>query len=220
MYICKSSPQACGVTTLTKISAHTYLMFPSLQKPENSVPMLFTWSSVDSSRQLDVLRGWAGSEDGKKLYEQLTRDVQDPQNVEQLALTMAALMNYRRFFPDVLDHFDQPISGSFLADLDAHFRGCLLGNSGKVAEKMVFALLRVLYPLTSKYEGLITFLETTLDRERPPLHLFDGFTDHYFRLRISYQSHKIARLELSGVKMPELGGDDDPDWVNMTHSKE
>ena len=84
----------------------------------------------------------------------------------------------------------------------------------------MFALLRVLYPLASKYEGLITFLETTLDRERPPLHLFDGFTDHYFRLRISYRSHKTARLELSGVKVPELGGDDDLDWVNITQPEE
>ena len=227
MYICTSSPDTCGVTTLIKTSAHTYLMFPSLQKPENSVPVLLTWSTmlhpwntVDSSHQLDVLREWARSEDGQKLYEQSTRDVQDPQDVEQLALTMAALMNYRRLFPDVLDCFDQPISGSFLADLDAHFRGCLLGNSGRVVEQMVFALLRVLYPLASKYEGLITFLETTLDRERPPLHLFDGFTDHYFRLRISYRSHKTARLELSGVKVPELGGDDDLDWVNITQPEE
>ena len=182
--------------------------------------MLHPWNTVDSSHQLDILREWARSEDGQKLYEQLTRDVQDPKDVEQLALTMAALMNYRRLFPDVLDCFDQPISGSFLADLDAHFRGCLLGNSGRVVEQMVFALLRVLYPLASKYEGLITFLETTLDRERPPLHLFDGFTDHYFRLRISYRSHKTARLELSGVKVPELGGDDDLDWVNITQPEE
>ena len=113
MYICTSSPDTCGVTTLTKSSAHTYLMFPSLQKPENSVPVLLTWSTmlhpwntVDSSHQLDVLREWARSEDGQKLYEQSTRDVQDPQDVEQLALTMAALMNYRRLFPDVLDCFD------------------------------------------------------------------------------------------------------------------
>ena len=133
---------------------------------------------------------------------------------------MAALMNYRRLVPDILDYFDQPISDSYLADLDAQFRGCLLGNSGRVAEQMVFALLRGLYLLASKYEGLITFLETTLDRERPPLHLFDEFTGHYFRLRISYQCHKTARLELSGVKMPELGEDDDPDWVNITHPEE
>ena len=197
-------------------------MFPSLQKPENSVPALLTWSTrlysrsiTDSSPQLDILREWAGSEDGRKLCEQLAKDIQDSQSMEQLALTLAALMNYRRLFPDVLDHCDQPISGSYLADLDAHLRGCLLGNSGRVAEQMIFALLRVLYASESQHENLITFLEITLDRERPHLHLFDGFTDHYLRLRIKYQCHKTAKEELSGVKMPELGGDDDPDWVNI-----
>ena len=89
MYICKFLLDTCGATTLIKTSAHTYLMFPSLQKPENSVPVLLTWSkmlrpwtTVDSSYQLDVLRQWARSGDGQKLYEQLTRDVQDPQNVK------------------------------------------------------------------------------------------------------------------------------------------
>ena len=136
--------------------------------------MLLTWSTrlyssstTDSSRQLDVLREWAGSEDGQNLYKQLAKDIQDSQSVEQLALTIAALMNYRRLFPDVLDHCDQPINGSYLADLDAHFRGCLLGDSGRVAEQMVFALLRVLYTSASQHEVLITFLETALDRERP-----------------------------------------------------
>ena len=175
---------------------------------------------MDSTRQLDVLREWAGSEDGQNLYKQLTRDIQDSQSVEQLALIMAALMNYRRLFPDVLDHCDQLINDSYLADLDAHFRGCLLGNSGRVAERMVFALLWVLYIFASQHEVLITFLETALDRERPLLHLFDGFSDHYLRLRIKYQCHNTAKAELSGVKMPKLGGDDDPDWVNIIHPKE
>ena len=90
-------------------------MFPSLQEPENSVPMLLTWSTrlypcsiVDSSRRLDVLRKWASSEDRQNSYKQLARDIQDSQSVEQLALTMAALMNYQRLYPDVLDHCDQP----------------------------------------------------------------------------------------------------------------
>ena len=199
-------------------------MFPSLQKPENSVPMLLTWSTTlyscsiaDSSRQVDVLREWASSEDGQNSYKHLARDIQDSQSVEKLALTIAALMNFRRLFPDVLDHCNQPINGSYLADLDAHFRRCSLGNSGRVAEQMVFALLRVLHASWSQHEDLSTFLETALNREPPPLHLFDGFTDHYLRSRIKYQCHKTAKVELLSVKMPELGGDDDPDWVNVIH---
>ena len=99
----------------------------------------------------------------------------------------------------------QPINGSYLADLDAHFRGCLLGNSGRVVEQMVFALLRVLNASWSQHEDLIMFLESVL------FYTSDGFTDHYLRLRIKCQCHKTAKVELLGVKMPELGGDDDPD---------
>ena len=137
-----------------------------------------------------------------------------------MALNMAALMNYRRLLPDVLDYSNQPVRGSYLADLDALFYGQPLGNSGRVAEQMVFALLRVLYSFAEEFENLITFLETALDRERPPLHLFDGFSDQYLRLIINGQPHAAARLDLSRIKMPELRGDDDPDWVNVTHPKE
>ena len=52
---------------------------------------------------------------------------------------MAAVMKYRRVFPDILGYFDQLISLSYLADLNAQFRGCLLENSGRVAERTMFA---------------------------------------------------------------------------------
>jgi hypothetical protein len=47
---------------------------------------------------------------------------------------MAALMNYRRLLPDLLDDSYHPINSSYLADLDALFRGDSLRNSGRVAE--------------------------------------------------------------------------------------
>jgi hypothetical protein len=133
---------------------------------------------------------------------------------------MAALINYRRLLPDLLDDSHKPINGSYLADLDALFRGYSLGNSGRVAEQMVFALVRALHSFVDQYEDIITFLETTLDRERPLLQVFDGFSDQYLRRRINGQSHEAARVELSRIKMPELRGDDDQDWVNVTHQGE
>ncbi len=205
---------------LMRSSAYTYHTIPPLEKPRNNTLLLLTWSTVVSDRQRDVLREWANSEAGRSLYEQLAREVQDSQSVEQLALNMAALMNYRRLLPDDLDCSDQPIKGSYLADLDALFHGQPLGNSGRVAEQMVFALLRVLYSFADDFENLTTFLETALDREPPPLHLFDGFSDQYLRLMINGQPHEAARVDLSRIKIPELRGEDDPDWVNVTHPKE
>jgi hypothetical protein len=92
--------------------------------------------------------------------------------VEQLALTLAVLMCYRRLLPDLSGDSDQSIKDSYLADLDALLSGHSLRNSGKVGEQMVFALVRVLRlrPFVGQYEDLIIFLETALDREPPLLH--------------------------------------------------
>jgi hypothetical protein len=199
------------VMTLIGSSAYTYHTIPPFEKPGNNILLLLTWSTVVSDRQLDVLREWAKSENGWNLYKQLSRDVQDPQSVEQLTLTMAALMNYRRLLPDLLDDSYQPINGSYLADLDALFRGYSLGNSGRVTKQMVFALVRVLHSSVDQYKDIIAFLETTLDQERPLLQVFDGFSDQYLCRRINGQPHEAARVELSHIKMPELRGDDDQD---------
>jgi hypothetical protein len=200
-------------------SAQTYHTIPSLRKPENNKLLLLTWSSVVSCRQLDVLRKWASSDDGWNLYDQLARDVQDSQSVERLTLTITALMNYRRLLPDVSDHSDQPIRGSYLADLDALFHGHSLGNSGRVAEQTVFALIRVLHSFVGQFEDLIMFLETALDREPLLLHVLDGFSDKYLRWRIGSRTHEIAFKivieEVSHLKMPELRRDGDSDWVHV-----
>lgn len=83
-------------------------------------------------------------------------------SVEQFALIMAALMNYRRLLPHVSDHSDQPIKGSYLADLDALLRGDSHGNSRRVLEQMVFVLVRVLPSFMDQFKALITFLEPRL----------------------------------------------------------
>jgi len=210
--------------TLMGSSAHTYHTIPPLQKPGNNVLLLLTWSTMVSRRQFEVLREWASSEDGWNLYEQLARDVHGSQSVEQLALIMAALMTYRRLLPDFSDDSDQPIEGSYIADLDALLHGHSLGNSGRVAERMVFALVRVLRSLAYQFEGLLAFLEIVLDREPPLLHVLDRFSDQYLGWRIDSRTHdpafKSAIAELSHFKMLEPRGDDDSDWVTVTHPEE
>ena len=62
-------------------------------------------------------------------------------------------MSYRRLVPDVSDHADMPIQGSYLADLDALFHDDNLGNSGKVAERMILALVRVFYSIADQHQS-------------------------------------------------------------------
>ncbi len=66
-------------------------------------------------------------------------DVQYTQSVAQLGLDMVALGSHRR----LKGRSDKPIFGSYLARLDAHFKGHSLGNRGRVVEHTVFALPRV-----------------------------------------------------------------------------
>ncbi|KAL8902279.1 MAG: hypothetical protein Q9207_004797 [Kuettlingeria erythrocarpa] len=203
--------------------AHTSLGNPALSKPENNVPLLLAWSSTVSGRQSEVLSEWASSAEGWNLYKHLAEDFQGPQSVEQLALIMAALMNYRRLLPDLSDHSDQPIKGSYLADLDALLRGDSLGNSGRILEQMVVALVQVVSSFVDQFKDLVTFLETALG-QKPPLSLvFDGFSHQYLRRRIDgnpNRPHKTAIAGLLCIKMPELRADEDADWVNVTLPEE
>jgi len=159
---CNSPLHMCRETTLMESSTHTYHAIPKFQRPGSNVLLLLTWGTMVSGRQLEVLRGWASSQNGWNLYKLLARGVQGFQSVEQLTLTIAALMNYRRLLPDFLDDLDQPIKGSYLADLDTLLYGHSLGNSGTVWEQMAFALVRVLRSFMHQFEDLITFLETVL----------------------------------------------------------
>lgn len=68
------------------------------------MPLLLT--TMAFCGQLHFFQEWASSKDGRNLYMRLTSDARDSQSVEQLALTMAALMSYRRLFLDHLDHSD------------------------------------------------------------------------------------------------------------------
>lgn len=198
-------------------SAHTYRVIPLFEEPGNDILLLLTWSTAVSGHGHNVLCIWAQSENGRNLYQRLVRDVQTPQSVEQLTLSIIALMNYRRLLPDVSDHIDHPIKGSYLDDLDALFNGHAVGNSGRVAERMVFALVRVLESFAERHLDLITFIETALDRSRPLLHALDGRSDQYLSRRIHGQTHGTAMMDLSRMKLPELGEGDELDWVEVPH---
>ena len=121
-------------------------------------------------------------------------------------------LSYRRLLPDASDHFDQPIKGSYLADLGALLDGRSLGNSGAVAKQMVFSVARVLRSFANQFEDLITFLETVLHRHPPLLHASDEFSDQYLRSRIA-QPHKNALRDLTQINMLELEGKNDQDWI-------
>lgn len=94
----------------------------------------------------------------------------------------------------------------YLDNLDTLLHILSLGNSGRVAERMIFSLLRIFISFSDEYEGLIDFPAIVLDRGPPLLHGFDGLSDQYLSRRIKAQRHDTA--------VAELGGDDNLDWVS------
>jgi hypothetical protein len=93
---------------------------------------------------IKILSEWAALEDGLSLYEQSIRDVQTSHTTEQLALTLAALLCYKRLLPYCPTNCTQSIRGSYLSDFDALIKGKFLSNERAVFERMLFSLLRVI----------------------------------------------------------------------------
>src|SRR5271156_282139 len=162
---------------LTGDSTNFYRDQPSLNRPENHVLLLLTWSSEVNSLPHRVLGEWAASDDGLSLRQRLTRDIQDPQTTEQLALTLAAFLCYKRLLPYTPDDTTQSIKGSYLADFNALMNGEPLSNERAVFERMVFSLLRVLDTFadtftdtfTEDYSGMFNFLAEVIDTFAPLL---------------------------------------------------
>ena len=204
--------------TLTTDSAHTYDYFPVLRKSENNTLLLVTWVSdffTDHDLQLGVFYQWLRSRDGHILYQRLVNNIQQPCEVEQLALTMAVMINYWRSVPDAWDEDDQPIFGSYLAEFDYHIRCQARNNNGVVVKRMVNALLRVLRAYGGSHQKLVSFLETASDPGSSFLHALDGLSDQYWKRRIDGYTHQkayraVANLELD---LPRQEEDDDNEWL-------
>lgn len=178
--------------SLKTFRAHSYESFPSLHIHDCELPLLLTYSHHLPDTDHDVLTKWTQSEEGRRLYQQLTAGYRNADSMGRLALAAAALVSYRRLCPDEFDHLDQPVSWSSLGDLDRLLRGDELGNGGRIVELVMHALIRNLRPMGDDLEDLAIFLDTVLNQACPPLHWLEGLMDQYLKLRISGHSHVAA----------------------------
>jgi hypothetical protein len=145
-----------------------------------------------AGNSIEVLGEWAASEDGLSLYQRATRDVQTSHTTEQLALTLVALICYKRLLPYCPTNSTQSIRGSYLLDFDALIKGKRLSNKQAVFERMLFSLLRVLETFTDGFQNICELLATVLKIPTPILHRFNGFLDEYWVHRISSLTHEKA----------------------------
>ena len=184
---------------LTADSEHIYSRCPSLQKPENNILLLLTWSSIVHGRPLEVLSEWASSGESLKLSQRLMGDLQNPQGAEQLALTLVALLCHERLLPYTSNDTTRPINGCYLADLHVLFNSKSLSNQRAVFERMGFSFLRVLPTFGDDYADMIQLLAGVLDKDAPLLELFDGFTDRYVAGRTKHRLSHISAVEEVGI---------------------
>lgn len=145
--------------------------------------MLLIWSSTVNSLP-EAISEWANSDEGLNLYQRLIKDVQDSQSVEQLALTLGALLCHKRLLPYPPQEITQRIKSSYLADFEALLNAEPLRNERAVFERMAFSILRVLDTFGDDYQDMRQFLATVLDKKPPLLDPFDGFSDQYWMRRM------------------------------------
>jgi len=177
---------------LTKSSAHVYHMQPTLKTPENNILVFLTWSSMVQGQLPRILTEWAASNDGWRLYHRLTRDLQGTQTTEQAALTLAALLCYKRLLPYSLDDGTQSFKGDYLADFDALMRGEPLTNERTILEHMIFSFLRATNTVKDGHQGMRQLLATVLDKDISVPEPCDKFLDRYWICRMERQSHGDA----------------------------
>lgn len=105
-------------------------------------------------------------------------DFRKPQEPEQLALILAALLCHGRLLPYTSSKTIKTINGCYLADLDVLLNDRSLSNQQAVLEWTGFLFLRVLTTLNES-EHMIQLLAAASGTETPLLALFDVFTDQY-----------------------------------------
>lgn len=204
-----------------KGSDQIYHQRSSLRKSENNVLLLLTWSSIAHGQPLQVLSEWASSVDGSKLYQQLVEDLRNSQDVEQLALILAALVCHQRLLPYFSNDTAQPAKGGYLADLNFLLNGQLLSNRRVVFERMGFSFLRVLDTFGNKYKDMVQLLTLSIAKKAPLLERLDGVSDQYWAKRATNGlDHRRVYEEEGALKLIETSAasdmNDSQEWSLIT----
>jgi hypothetical protein len=188
-----------------------YYQIPSLKRPENDILVLLTNTSVDSTVSR-VTAEWVLTRDGRVMFEKMLHDLQNSQPGEQLGLTLAALLCYRRLLP-TSQGTTKLNYGSYLTDFFALLHCDSPNNEQAMLERMILSFLRVLETFKDEFQYLRQFLATILDMDTP-LHHCDAFLDQYWAHRIkprqAYGLDHIAarKMKLDPGKLGAYSEDD------------
>jgi hypothetical protein len=142
-------------TNANERSAHTYHELPSLSRPENDVLLILAWSSDCHDRALLALRAWAISEDGKRLYSRLVRDLRSEKAPAQIMLSLVAFVSLLRLLPYGSDK--PSAEANYLWDFLSLLKGFPCNNIRATLECMIWSVWKAISPGVNATEGQKVF---------------------------------------------------------------
>jgi len=142
-------------TNANERSAHTYHELPSLSRPENDVLLILAWSSDCHGRALLALRAWAISEDGKRLYLRLVRDLRSGKAPAQIMLSLVAFVSLLRLLPYGSDK--PSAEANYLWDFLSLLKGFPCNNIRATLECMIWSVWMAISPGVNATEGQKVF---------------------------------------------------------------
>ncbi len=169
-----------------------YRTIPSLRQPGNNLLLLLTWSATVSTRQAEILSGWAISGDGQGLYKKMLRDLSVAQSAARFVLTVAALVAYHQLIPDLSGDAEEPVPDSQLDGLDALLQGKSSENGRAVVDRLGSALQHVLLSMENQLDGHAEILALVIGREPPVPLVLDGALERYLVGRLDGLPHYVA----------------------------
>ncbi len=117
-------------------NAHTYHELSSLSRFENDVLLILAWSSDCHDRALLALRAWTISEDDKRLYERLVRDLRSEKAPAQIMLSLVVFVFLLRL---LLYEFDKPsVEANYLWNFLSLLKDFLCNNIRAILKCMIW----------------------------------------------------------------------------------
>lgn len=186
---------------ITGNSAHTYQEIPALDQSRNNILMLLIWDQRMGNQISEALQQWINSDDASQLRQTLLQEIHGEQPIEQLVITMAALMSFAKLRPDHDDDITAPVHQRCLGAMKEWATGLPLERS-KLLGTMVYALIQVLEE--EQMRDLAIFLANASDQDQPRFDRFYGMCHGYICSKVhgrtTTRSHgealKIVRHKL------------------------
>lgn len=167
----------------------------------------------------EALRHWVGSEEGLSLYQRLIYDLRLQQALQDVALTLAALLSWERLLVHTEDGTTDPVECGSVC-LDAVLNGEDMSNKRAIYERVIMSLLHMLHSLEEDNDDLIQLLTNVLGDGAPLLGPLDDVTGQYCPGKVSGLDHsKDFKDAWKGlVKLMVATESADREWIVVSRS--